>query len=80
MSRIDYAKGGKRESMTFFDKSNMVEKVSDKWFDRIRIVCHQPFRTSNFELFGLSTIVVRGKKLKVQIDNRILSCLLLGDL
>jgi hypothetical protein len=65
MTRIDYIRGVKKESMVFFDKSNMVEKVSNRWFDRIRLVCHQPFRSSNFELFGLSTVVVRGRRLKV---------------
>jgi hypothetical protein len=44
MTRLEYTRGLKKESMVFIEREKMNATAVDKWWDRIRIVCHQPFR------------------------------------
>jgi hypothetical protein len=67
MTRIDCVRGVRKEAMIFLEKEKMNSSTADKWWDRIRFVCRQPFRTSNFDdVFGLSAVVVRGRRYQVR--------------
>lgn len=59
MSRIDCQIGSNKDAMKFYTADDdFTTSAKNRWVDRIRFVCRQPFRRD--VLFGLSTVAVRG--------------------
>lgn len=59
MSRIDCQIGSNKDAMRFFTADDdFSPTAARRWVDRIRIVCHQPFRRD--VLYGLATLAIRG--------------------
>ena len=59
MNRVDYVMGKNREAMKFYSRDKMNQTVAEKWWDRVKVICHQPFKRDG-DIFGVSTVVVRG--------------------
>jgi len=61
MNRMQVMNGENKETMKFFrTKEHFTAEVAAKKWDRIKIICQQPFRRES-EIFGLSMFVLHGE-------------------
>lgn len=61
MNRMHCMNGENKETMKFFrSKEHFSEEVSNKKWDRVKVICQQPFRRES-EMFGLSMFVLHGE-------------------
>ena len=60
MNRLDCSLGDNKQKMMFFRESHFNSTVSAQKWDRIKVVCRQPFKINN-EVFGLAMFVVLGE-------------------
>ena len=61
MNRIDCSVGDNKQKMMFFRETQFNADTSSKKWDRIKIICKQPFKINN-DSFGLAMFVLHGDK------------------
>ena len=61
MNRLDCSLGDNKQKMMFFRETNFNADVFNKKWDRIKIICRQPFKINN-DCFGLAMFVLHGFK------------------
>lgn len=59
MNRIDCSVGDNKQTMMFFREEKFHKEVMSKKWDRVKVVCKQPFKFNN-EVFGLGMFVIHG--------------------
>jgi len=60
MNRIDCSVGENKQKMMFFREKNFSKDIVSKKWDRVKVVCKQPFKFNN-DVFGLGMFVMHGK-------------------
>ena len=61
MNRLDCSLGDNKQKMMFFRDQHFNKDMSCKKWDRIKIICRQPFKINN-DTFGLAMFVLHGVK------------------
>ena len=61
MNRIDCSVGDNKQKMMFFRETQFNAETSSRKWDRIKIICKQPFKINN-DSFGLAMFVLHGDK------------------
>ena len=61
MNRIDCSVGDNKQKMMFFREAQFNPESSSKKWDRVKIICKQPFKINN-DSFGLAMFVLHGEK------------------
>ena len=67
MTRLDARSDKNSQGMHFFKKEDFNPEVASKSWDIVKITCTQPFRK---DLFGLSALVIRGRSVEQNEENR----------
>ena len=60
MTKLDCRNGANAEMMSFLTKPDLNPQVLDQHWDRLHVTCKQQHKNDVY--FGLSTIVIRGKR------------------
>ena len=60
MNRIDCSVGENKQKMVFFREQKFWKEVMLKKWDRVKVVCKQPFKFNN-DVFGLGMFVMHGR-------------------
>ena len=64
MNRIDCSVGDNKQKMMFFREAQFNPESSSRKWDRVKIICKQPFKINN-DSFGLAMFVLHGEKEKI---------------
>ena len=67
MNRIDCSVGENKQKMMFFREAQFCKEVLDKKWDRVKVVCKQPFKYNN-DVFGLGMLVMHGKTAPAKVE------------
>ena len=59
MNRLESSLGDNKQKMMFLKENQFNEDVAGKKWDRIKVICRQPFKINN-ECFGLAMFVLHG--------------------
>ena len=59
MNRLDCSLGENKQKMMFFRESHLDSSVAAQKWDRVKVVCRQPFKI-NHDVFGLAMFVLHG--------------------
>jgi len=60
MTRFDCAGGINKQTMEFFRAEHFQAEVVERKWDRVKLVCRQPFKYNN-DVFGLAMLVLHGE-------------------